>query len=136
MTAALTPELAIAYVHELSADVRAVIVLDAQGRRLAGPGAAEGAANTVIAALGDAGRAAVRVPEGVVVAARTDTHALVAVSGPLALEGPTQLDAVAAVAAMGAGGSRPSLQSEAAARPSEALEQAAADVISALERPS
>ena len=37
MTAALEPELAAAYVHELSADVSAVVVLDAD-REAASPG--------------------------------------------------------------------------------------------------
>src|SRR3954469_21568981 len=37
VTAALTPELAIAYVRELSADVRAAVVLDGDGVRIAGP---------------------------------------------------------------------------------------------------
>src|SRR6478735_4971575 len=36
VTAALTPELAIAYVRELSADVRGVVVLAADGTLLAG----------------------------------------------------------------------------------------------------
>lgn len=37
MTAALTPDLALAYLTELSADIRAVMVLGADGRHLAGP---------------------------------------------------------------------------------------------------
>ncbi len=93
MTAALTPELAIAYVRELSADVRAVVVLDAGGERLAGARALHGPAREVISALGAATEAAIRVPEGVVVAVRSAERALVAVSGPLALLGPTLLDA-------------------------------------------
>lgn len=36
MTAPLTPALALAYLHELSTDVRAVVVLDAAGSVLAG----------------------------------------------------------------------------------------------------
>ena len=38
MTAALSPELAVAYVRELSADVQAVLVLDSHGAPLAGDG--------------------------------------------------------------------------------------------------
>jgi hypothetical protein len=38
MTAALTPALALAYLHELSTDVRAAIVLDAAGEVLAATG--------------------------------------------------------------------------------------------------
>src|ERR1700741_4048707 len=37
MTASLTPSLALAYLRELSADIRAAIVLDAAGNPLAGP---------------------------------------------------------------------------------------------------
>ena len=36
MMSSLTPDVALAYVRELSADVRAGIVLDAHGERLAG----------------------------------------------------------------------------------------------------
>ena len=37
MTAALTPALALDYLHALSADLRAAVVLDARGECLAGP---------------------------------------------------------------------------------------------------
>ncbi|HEU4701609.1 MAG TPA: hypothetical protein VFS37_03935 [Conexibacter sp.] len=38
MTAPLTPSLALAYLHELSVDVRAAVVLDPDGRPAAGDG--------------------------------------------------------------------------------------------------
>ncbi len=123
MTAALTPELAIAYVRELSADVRAVVVLDAGGARLAGPAALEAAARDVIFALGAASEAAIRVSEGVVFAVRTPERALVAVSGPLALRGPTLLDALAAMDS--------AAQSQIVGSPSAALRAAAKRAISA-----
>src|SRR5690348_2612978 len=86
VTAALTPELAIDYVRELSADVRAAVVLAADGTRLAGPPALEAPAHAFLAAAG-AGRAAAaaRTPEGLVIAARTAAHAMVVVAGPLSL---------------------------------------------------
>ncbi len=110
MTAALTPELAIAYVRELSADVRAVVVLDAEGARLAGPEALQASARALLEALGEAADAALRLPGGVVVATRSADCALVAVAGPLALVGPTLLDARAAVGctAPTSGGDAPS----------------------------
>ena len=45
MTAALTPELALSYVRELSADVRDGVVLDAAGAVLAGTAALAGSAS-------------------------------------------------------------------------------------------
>src|SRR4051812_42443336 len=105
VTAALTPELAIAYVRELSADVRAVVVLAGDGRRLAGPAELEGPARELLAASGDRPDVAVRTADGVVVAARSPTHALVASAGPLSLLGPSGVDARRAVDALdGAGG--------------------------------
>lgn len=100
MSAALPPDLAVAYVRELSADVRAVVVLDATGAPLAGPAQLAGPAWAFLAAVGEATEAAERTSAGVVVAARTATVAVVAVAGPLALEGPTAVDVRAAVAAM------------------------------------
>src|SRR4051812_4598955 len=106
VTAALTPELAIAYVRELSADVRAAVVLDGDGVRLAGPEALAGPARALLAAAGASSGVAVRAPSGVVVAARSATHALVAAAGPLSLLGPSAIDARRAVDAMS--GAQPS----------------------------
>jgi hypothetical protein len=50
MMSSLTPEVALAYVRELSADVRAGIVLDAQGERLAGASALHAPATRLLAA--------------------------------------------------------------------------------------
>ena len=101
MSAALPPAHAAAYVHELSADVTAVVVLDADGALLAGPPALHEPVRGFLAALGDAAEAVERVDEGVVVAARTTTHAVVAIAGPLVLEGPTAADVRTAVLAAG-----------------------------------
>lgn len=92
MTAPLAPELATAYVHELSADVRAVAVLSADGTVLAG--------NASLAPLaGLLGHGAARTADGAVWVARTADRTLVAVAGPGAQLGPTALDAAAAVGA-------------------------------------
>jgi hypothetical protein len=104
VTAALTPELAIDYVRELSADVRAVAVLTADGRMLAGPPALAAQAAAFLAATAPAADVAVRTRDGVVFAARDPAHALVVAAGPLSLVGPTAIDARRALAALeGAG---------------------------------
>jgi len=56
MTASLTPALALAYLRELSLDVRAAVVLDAHGAVLAGDGALAARAQALAAATapGDA----------------------------------------------------------------------------------
>src|SRR4051794_22566766 len=77
VTTALTPDLAAAYVRELSADVRAVVVLGAGGDLLAGPAGLAAPAAAFLAAAGDSGEVAHRTPDGVVIAARTLSHAVV-----------------------------------------------------------
>lgn len=99
MPAALSPQQAIAYVRELSADVRAVAVLDAGGAATAGPPALAAAARELLAAS-DATELVVRTPAGVVFVARSPACAIVAVAGPLSLVGPTALDLRAALAAL------------------------------------
>ena len=99
MTAALSPELAVAYVRELSADVRGAVVLDRDGRALAGPPGLVAAARVLSAQL-DHG--AVRLPEGLVIVARGPGRTVVVVAGPHALVGPHALDAAAAAGSDGA----------------------------------
>ena len=87
----------VAYVRELSADVRGVAVLAADGSIHAEP-AALGPPAAALAALLEHGW--VRVPEGLALVARSAAGACVVVAaGPLALAGPTALDAAAALAA-------------------------------------
>src|SRR3954467_4835198 len=85
MPPALTPELALDYLRELSADVRAGVILAADGRRLAGPEALADSARAVLAALPDADEAEVATGDGIVFAARAGGHAAVLVCGRLAL---------------------------------------------------
>ncbi len=119
-TAPLEPDLAAAYVRELSADVRAVVVLDAAGRRLAGPDALRAPA-CALAHLLPSG--AVRTESGVVWVARTPGRTLVVVGGPVAQIGPTGLDVAAA---LGSGA-----PVEAVANPSPELKTAVQHVIAA-----
>jgi hypothetical protein len=101
MPAALTPDLALTFLRELSADITAVIVLDAAGRRLAGPPALHAPARDLLAAAppGPAelhGRAAT----GAAFAARDGAHQIVVATGPLALPGLTRHDLRTALAAL------------------------------------
>ncbi|MEA2172338.1 MAG: hypothetical protein QOF76_5638 [Solirubrobacteraceae bacterium] len=103
MTGALTPDLAIAYVRELSADVRAAVVLDPAGERVAGDTRLAPAARAAAAALRGAAAVAASThldDRGIVTVVVTADHTLLVISGPLAFEGPTLIDARAAAAAM------------------------------------
>ena len=86
MMSSLTPEVALAYVRELSADVRAGIVLDARGEHLAGAPELHAAATRLLAA-----RPHARELHGVgengsqVFVIRDDERAIVVVTGRHAL---------------------------------------------------
>jgi hypothetical protein len=101
MPAALTPELALAFLRELSADVTAAVLLDAAGGRLAGPAALHAPARDLLAAA-PPGPAELhgRTAAGAVFAARDDAHQLVVATGPLALPGLTRHDVRTALAAL------------------------------------
>lgn len=90
MTVRLPPEPSVAYVRELSADVRGVAVLDAEAGDHAEPPGLAAPARTLAETLGHGW---LRLPEGLVLVAR-DSHgrAVVAVAGASALAGPTALD--------------------------------------------
>jgi hypothetical protein len=85
MPPAFTPELALDYLRELSADVRAGVVLAADGRRLAGPDELAEPARRLLAALPDADEVEVSTGDGIVFAGRSSNHAVVLVCGRLAL---------------------------------------------------
>jgi hypothetical protein len=101
MPAALTPDLALALLRELSADVTAAVVLDAAGERLAGPAALHAPARDLLAAA-PPGPAELhgRTAAGAVFAARDEAHQIVVATGPLALPGLTRHDLRAALAAL------------------------------------
>jgi hypothetical protein len=100
MPPALTPTLALEYVRELSADVRAGIVLDDAGQVLAGPPALAEPARELLAAGGDAGELEAATADGVVCAVRTPAHAAVAICGRFAIAGVVRQDLRTALAAL------------------------------------
>ena len=100
MAPALTPALALDYVRELSADVRATIVLDGTGGLLAGPPQLAGAARALLAAGGDAAELEAVSRDAVVCAVRSPGHAAVALCGRFAIAGVVRQDLRAAVAAL------------------------------------
>jgi hypothetical protein len=85
MTPALTPELAVDYLRELSADIRAAAVLTPAGEPLAGAGELAGAARELLTAAPGAAEIEVVTGEGAVYASRSDHHAVVVVCGRFAL---------------------------------------------------
>jgi hypothetical protein len=109
MTAALTPALALAYLSELSADVRAAIVLDARGEPLAGDPALALPARALLA---DAPVVRAVTERGGAFGARDDRHGVVVTTGPLVLPDLAIHDLLAVLAALG-GTPPPALVSEA-----------------------
>jgi hypothetical protein len=103
---ALTPPLALDYLRELSADIRAGVVLAPDGALLAGPDALADPARDLIAAAGDATELHVNTGEGAVYAARSDRHAIVVVCGRFALPSLIRYDLRVVLADL-AGGERP-----------------------------
>lgn len=92
MTAALTPELALSYVRELSADIREGAVLDAAGTRLAGSRALVETARDLLASARDATAVDMAMGDGTVFAARSERHAIVVACGPHALPSVVRFD--------------------------------------------
>ena len=139
MPPALTPSLAVEYVRELSADVRAVVVLDARGEPLAGPPELAGPARALLDAGADAAELEAGSDAGVVCAVRAPAHAAVAVCGRFAIGGVVRADlraALAAVAGTRAAGDPPDRSAVAGAPPDPALLSAAEALISAFQRAS
>jgi hypothetical protein len=86
MTPALTPELAVDYLRELSADIRAVAVLTGAGEPLAGEAGIAGPARELLAAAPPgAAELEVVTAEGAVYATRSEHHAIVVACGRFAL---------------------------------------------------
>lgn len=81
----LTPQLALDYLRELSADIRAGVVLAPDGALLAGPEAMHESARDLINASGEAKELMVTTADGGVYAARSDQHAIAVVTGRFAL---------------------------------------------------
>ncbi len=138
MPPALTPSLALEYVHELSADVRAGVVLDAAGDLLAGPPPLADLARALLDAGGDAGELEAATADGVVCAVRTSDHAAVAICGRFAIPGVVRQDLRAALAALeGRSPTPPPVPSDPVSDDAEpALMGAANRLISAVQRQS
>jgi hypothetical protein len=85
MTASLTPALALAYLQELSVDVRAAVVLDPTGRPLAGETDLAASAGELLSSSPAEGVACAgpllvaRTPDGGAIAVLTGSHAIVSV---------------------------------------------------------
>jgi hypothetical protein len=79
MTAALTPERALDHLLEISVDVRAGVVMDPKGRRVAGRRSLAGPARELLAAC-EAPEIEVGAGRGSVFASRSDKGAIVVVA--------------------------------------------------------
>jgi hypothetical protein len=92
MTSALTPDRALEYLLELSADIRAGAVLGADGAMLAGPDALAAPARELLDAAGDAADVHVTTGDGAVFLARDRRHAIVLACGRFALPSLARYD--------------------------------------------
>ena len=81
----LTPQLALDYLRELSADIRAGVVLAPDGALLAGAENLAEPARELLTAAGDARELQVTTADAGVYAARSDQHAIAVVCGRFAL---------------------------------------------------
>jgi hypothetical protein len=88
----LTPSLALEYLHELSADIVAGVVLAADGTLLAGAEELAAPARDLLAAADDATDVHVTTADGAVFAARDDRHAIVVACGRFALPSLARYD--------------------------------------------
>lgn len=106
MPAALTPAQALGYLRELSADLTAAVLLDAQGDLLAGPPHLHAPAKAL---LDDAPAQELHAgtPTGAVFAARGAHHQIVVTTGPLALARLTRHDLRTALAALSGAATAP-----------------------------
>jgi hypothetical protein len=102
----LTPPLALDYLRELSADIRAGVVLAPDGAHLAGPEALVEPARDLLRAASDAAEVHVTTADGAVYAARSDRHAIAVVCGRFALPSLIRYDLRLVLADLG-GGERP-----------------------------
>jgi hypothetical protein len=134
MPPALTPALALDLVRELSADVRAALVLSAAGERLAGPPELAAAGRALAAAAGDAPEAEARTADGVVCLARDRTRVAIAVCGPFAIPAVVRADLRAALAGIEGGSVPPAPVRPRDGGAGDPLQTAAEALISAVQR--
>ena len=127
MDSPLDPDMALAYLRELSLDVKSAIVVDADGRCLAGPPALLGPARAVLGVSAATGGVAIATTAGWVFAVRSRAAGMVVTAGPLALPGLVLHDVRDVVALLG-GGSPDAGAAESPETPSDAL-QALAEAV-------
>ena len=97
MTAALTPALALAYLRELSLDMRAAVVLDPAGTVLAGDAGISGRVRSLMAT---AGSEAVLADGDLLLARAPDGGAIALLAGDFALVPLLEHDLAATAAAL------------------------------------
>ncbi len=97
----LTPELALAYLRELSVDLLSAVVVGRDGRHLAGDRAAVTPARALLDVPEAARGLAIRTSRGSVFCARSETVGVVAATGPLVLGGLALHDVAEVVALLG-----------------------------------
>jgi hypothetical protein len=134
---ALTPALALDYVRELSADVRAVLLLGTDGELVAGPEPLRADAVALLAAAGSAAELEAVTSDAVVCAVRSGGRSMVAVCGRFAIPAVVRIDlraALAAVEARAVDSLEPVAQAPAGEAAERALEGAAERLISAAQR--
>jgi len=134
MPPALTPALALDLVRELSADVRAGLIFDARGDRLAGPPELVAAARALAAAAGDVPEAEAVTADGVVCLVRTTGHAGIAVCGAFAIPGVVRADLRAALAGIDGAPVPPAPGGSRTGVAGDPLQTAAEALISAVQR--
>ena len=97
----LTPDLALAYLRELSLDVLAVVVLDADGRHLAGERKLSAPGRALLEVAEVEGGLALRTRAGWVFGARGPHAGVVAATGPLSLPGLVLHDVLVTASLLG-----------------------------------
>jgi hypothetical protein len=110
----LTPELAVGYLCEMSADIRDAVVLTPCGEPVAGPPELAEAAARLLAAAPDAAEIEVAVAGGAIHAARGARHSVVAVCGRYALPALIRYDLKVVLGELADGGPTRPARTEAA----------------------
>ncbi|CAA9473913.1 MAG: hypothetical protein AVDCRST_MAG65-965 [uncultured Solirubrobacteraceae bacterium] len=103
MDAPLTPDLALAYLVELSLDLKAAIVVDGDGRRRAGAPELLEPARAVLEVPAAVAGLVISTSAGYVVGCRSHAAGIVVATGPLALPGLVLHDVGHVVALLGGG---------------------------------
>ncbi len=104
MDSPLTPELALAYLRELSVDLLSAVVVGRDGRHLAGDRAAVTPARALLDVPEAAQGLAIRTSSGSVFCARSETVGVVVATGPLVLGGLALHDVAEVVGLIGGAG--------------------------------